>query len=455
MEEKIHLSILGCCCSRNMFNYSTLKDIFKVDCYAFQVLPWACFQPKLNIEESKINKIDEPNFTKRMLHYEINKCALDKIAEARSEYILIDLLTSTFDTLQIFYNGITSYIRNAYLDVPLKKLCVLSEFNNLKYNIIPFDKIDENIIFEGIDLLAEWLKNHYDQKKIIIYKPKYAKVYLNNNFEIVNYPDKEKDIFKKREAFNNIITNRLCKILPYANYFTTPENKLVAFERNIQNSPSALHYIPRNFIEQGNIFLKIMNMAPKKLALDLTDLHYEKQYAEVFEQNKILISQNNDVANNYKENVDGNYITFNSLIKILVARGNSTIIISGKDDVSKYFPLINKKLLGLKIIPKFRDSYVAIINLQTKFIYEKNAQGFLSLKHTINDKFVFIESGGYNSGCNRAAIIYEGKNLALNKRGLNICVFDNLTSELLLGCNCDSYGDPGLKIPTETLLSLI
>lgn len=60
--NKKHISIIGTCCSRELFNNTNLGDIFDVDVYGFHVCPFDLFGDSLNISTEIIRKVNTPQF---------------------------------------------------------------------------------------------------------------------------------------------------------------------------------------------------------------------------------------------------------------------------------------------------------------------------------------------------------------------------------------------------------
>ena len=131
-----------------------------------------------------------------------------------------------------------------------------------------------------------------------------------------------------------------------------------------------------------------------------------------------------------------------SLFDLILKNKNYLTIISGKDECTQGLtPQTINKLLGLGLHfqnLKYRGSYIAII-YKGKTITEKvNNNGPIKiqdkkLKELGIDRVV---SSGFSFG-NNSEIIFQGKNLSLNKRGLNIAIIDD--HNVIKKYNIDTY----------------
>lgn len=102
--------------------------------------------------------------------------------------------------------------------------------------------------------------------------------------------------------------------------------------------------------------------------------------------------------------------------------------------------------LGLNIIPKFRQTYYAIIDGDK--VEEKADDEKLDVTGTLEDGTEYeIISGGYNTGL-AAEVWLNGENKApIKKRGYNIVVYDKSDKKVINSISFDTYsGDPRAKI---------
>ena len=107
-----NISIIGSCNTRNLFNYDILSKNYDIKFYAFQINMWDMFSPSINLPQDIINKIPVENFYRRMINVDINKTALNDIANSESEIILFDFYSIIRPYLLIEYNNNSAYMNN-------------------------------------------------------------------------------------------------------------------------------------------------------------------------------------------------------------------------------------------------------------------------------------------------------------------------------------------------------
>ncbi|MFM2375427.1 MAG: hypothetical protein RLZZ165_524, partial [Bacteroidota bacterium] len=117
------------------------------------------------------------------------------------------------------------------------------------------------------------------------------------------------------------------------------------------------------------------------------------------------------------------------------------IIIAGKDECASapsqatrsYFREIRSSFDSLK----FRESYVLHLN-QGKVIYERHDRGRITYDSP-GKKPVRVRSGGLFAG-NVASISVDGREMALNGRGLNVVVLDQ-SRNVVASAVFDTFAD--------------
>ena len=189
--EKKHISIIGSCVSREMFNSAPLKDVFNVDGYAFKVCVWDLFGERLGFSREDFDKIEMPSFYARMLWYGFEKVTLSEMGGYKSEYLLIDLLNVKHDVDKITYNGKSVYIQdmhNSY-SAYAEKVKKTKPFSELEHERIRAVDIPEERIVSGLEKLAEWALKNYSSDKIIINNFAVAEGYYSLGNKYFPYPE--------------------------------------------------------------------------------------------------------------------------------------------------------------------------------------------------------------------------------------------------------------------------
>lgn len=118
------------------------------------------------------------------------------------------------------------------------------------------------------------------------------------------------------------------------------------------------------------------------------------------------------------------------------------VFISVKDEASRGLTdsmIMAMQSLGLQFDMRnqFQESYIAVIDNEN-VVYETNSDELINYEYIIGHKRVALSSAGYLCG-NVASIQIEGKEYALNKRGLNIAVYDKKNKIVLDSVSFDTY----------------
>ena len=145
--EKKKISIIGTCISRELFNNPVLTDNFSVDCYAFQVCPWALFQDGLKVSKEVVYKAGIEEFTQRICWYELDKTAISEIEKHNSEYLIIDLHAMVGKAVEVTYNGKTIHTQSSF-PVLEKYLSNIENYKIEELKGISYKKIDD---FDSIE----------------------------------------------------------------------------------------------------------------------------------------------------------------------------------------------------------------------------------------------------------------------------------------------------------------
>ena len=127
---------------------------------------------------------------------------------------------------------------------------------------------------------------------------------------------------------------------------------------------------------------------------------------------------------------------------------NKIVVISVRDEASKFIKSFNSKAqLHLNMDISFRGSYVALVDMKRKFIYEEASNKLIDCAYKVSEeKYIDIISAGFNAGNKSSIKINKGKEYSLNKTGLNIAIFHYKTLKLVDSFNVNTYIGTSLKI---------
>lgn len=175
---------------------------------------------------------------------------------------------------------------------------------------------------------------------------------------------------------------------------------------------------------------------------NLADVREMEQYDFMKEQQRLY------KRHVVKTELDNIVYPYEYLQKV-ISSGDYTVFVVGKDDSTEALSADARnefKQLGLSKLAElqFRASYLAIIEAD-EVMYEESALEEREDKKPINKEGFMkngvrfsISSGGYETG-NIASCVIDGKEYAINTRGLNIIVYDNVLQKVVDAAVFDTY----------------
>lgn len=442
--HKKHISIVGSCVSRNLFNTALMKEVFEVDCYAFQRAVWDCFNSSFNLSDDIFDTLPVENFTARMLKYSINKTMIKDLEAANSEYLLIDLHNFFAKTYKLSYKDKYCYFQNTTnFDRKAIESFSFAPFNEMKIEEIK--TLNEQEVIVGLEKFACWVKNHYDENKVIIYISKAAKKVFHNNIYRSYYINKIQDDIKNDfevEKFSLILK----QFIPQAILLPDIGNKTAIFglddDISVLTSPPSEHYSLGDQIEQSKLLLNLLGIQS-----NVTNPYY----SELINVQNALVDATFELNQANKE-----LLTLNNYFNKIENLNDVIIVISAIDESSKMLKYYRqKRLLNIDMKIAWRNSYVAIIDKSRNFVYEKASPEKISYTHNIEGLgSIFVESAGYDAGNSSIISINGCDNISLQKRGLNIVLLNSKTLELIDVAYCDTYEDKNLKVFSNYLMNI-
>lgn len=425
---KKHISIIGACTSRNLFNSYLMKNKFEVDCYAFQRCTWDLFGDDLNIPKEDIFNLNLPEFTARMLWYGLDKVTLQEIKNFKSEYLMIDLHQLRGQIYKVKYdNKVVYFQRSGNLDP--KDIEELK--TNYKYSGITIENvenIDEEIIKDGLNKLANWAKENYDESKIIIHFCKTATQY-RKSYEKEPYVENFIEANNKRGKIVKYYTDYLSGLLPNSIYLENDDNVVAVYNGNddIKNK-----YPPADHLS-GIDCLKTSIKLLKRIDEDFSNKKWEKLLEKEYNFTEELLFRNVNKINSQKEHI----LDLNNYFKNLSNLKDYIVVISVKDEAStnsKYFRAKSKLKISFNI--KYRDSYIAIIDNSKDFVYENSSSEKISYLYEVENNNIEIQSAGFLCG-SHSSIKVNGVEYSPNHRGLNIVLIRKSDFVVVERVGCD------------------
>ena len=443
--EKKHISIIGTCMSRNLFNVEPFCRVFDIDNYIFQISPWTLCYEGLSVDSKVFLSMQIPEFTKRMYEYDINKTVLKEIENKKSEYLFIDLHSIIGSIYKFYYDDKVTYCQSSF-DENTEKLKneLYQHLQNFSFEKFSISNFDKTLIVEGLKKFSIWVTKNFKQENTIIYVPEKADRYFSTKGTIECYDNYR--LNKKIKDDSTLLTysNILHSLLPNSKIYYDCAKKIAQFEIfdtiTDDKTPPSTHFSIYDNLKTGLNILDLLHIQIKEYYQEPIDII---QYA--------LIKQKFDywkLYKKFKNIIDSNNLQIKKYINNIKDLEKIIIIFSVKD--SSHLLKNNLSLLGLKNSLKYRESYIAIIDKSRNFIYENSSLDKMIYNYSVNDTFINIQSAGYNVGnISSVKIGADGENLSLNKIGLNIVIINSKTLEVLDQAHCDTCNDDDLIVDSQ------
>lgn len=449
--DKKHVSIIGTCVSREVFNDPRLEDVFAIDFYAFKVCPFAiCSEEGLGIPLEKLSKANLPEFIIRNLNYDFNKNLLNLLKEKNSEYIVIDLTSLVNDSIfKVTYNQKSIYVQTHEGYHSLVKIRSILG-NSFTFEKVTIDKLDKHIIEDGLGQFANWLNNF--GKKIVVFWPVLSKKYFGFDYKVKSYSEKSLKLFEEKQKNIDMLTEMFTKKLNKPNIIkwsedTTGKNINTDYVDflNKNHEPNPVHITNDGYLDIATRLLAKLR------------LNYKKYYTKGLDYETYKYEYSNNMRSqliNFQERSYNEILcSLNAYTNYLLSLKHHLIIFSVQADCQgriKYWR--NRKALGLNFYAHFRDSFIGVIDTKNNFKYEKFSQDALTYTYNIpnTSESVFVESHGFYA-TNFSSIKYRDKEYSKGKRGFNILVIDLNTMEVEDVANCDTCLDDYLIVDSDKL----
>ena len=431
--DKEHISILGSCVSREMFNSAVLGSVFKVDKYAFKVCVWDMFGESFDIPISAFDKIEMPSFYARMLAYGMNKLAVAELGNSGSRYLMIDLLNLRHDVDKLSYGDKSVYIQDMHNSYSFyeKQISAVEEFKSIKRERIRYSDIPDEMIISGLRKMSDWAKQIWPEERIILNNFAVAEGFYspNNEYCVFDQTSFDDRMYDECERYVEI----LHEMLPEAIVLDRVEGLVAqhALYDKLENPVSAVHFSNESYVRLGENLLNALNLDSRKYYdKPLSPLGYEccslknsylKTASELNKVRKKTISMA-DYLNKYSD--------FDKYI----------FVITSKDSVVFNVP-VQRALASLADmeIPK-ANKVVAVVDKKRKYFDYKTSPNQPQIHYCPCDgeqcKISSYATGwGSTSG---AEIVVGTRTFTFEEKGLNMLIIDSDTFELFDIVNVDT-----------------
>ena len=269
--KKIKLSILGCCVSREVFNYSNDFEIASAVYSSFISL----FENKIDVSLSECSSCISPQFQARNTYLELNKTVFEYLKQQKGDYLILDF----GEVVNEFYNIenedgniVTRVVANPYI----KEILTVKGY---KFSRVSSMNCDISFIVKN---LFDKLFDIYPRENILLNKVSFSRFfYLNNSIcKFLNHYRLTQNNLKKVRVFEDEAE----KYLDKCNVFQPVNNVLSNGEHKYGCSP--VHYFDEDYYFMAHRFREKFGLINDKLLY--------MSYVELFEKERCMLLRNID-----------------------------------------------------------------------------------------------------------------------------------------------------------------
>ena len=180
----VTINILGCCICRDIFRINDHPEKYKVNKFIQSVSPVSIVEKERSREVLSMNSLDyftqRSNFAKRNILHDFNKTVKETIATSPSDYLIVDLCELRFQmvraTLPDGYEFLLT--RTVHVGEVLAARNKVPELAGVDFCDI--FEMDLEEVYKYLKLYAEFLKQNYEESKIILIKNYPSAVHLDD-----------------------------------------------------------------------------------------------------------------------------------------------------------------------------------------------------------------------------------------------------------------------------------
>lgn len=435
------VAIIGSCVSRDIFNDTRLNKIFQVDFYAFQNNIWDLFNKSLDVPKVCIDAIPLENFTRRMIDYDLNKTTIPTLETKPCDFLMIDMFVIWRECLRIKSKDATIYFK-------ANRVRALSEYikkanKDFECDILEYKDVDENLIYNGLTDLANWINKHYKPEQVILHYPIFCKRYWNLDNKLLNYSERDRNNAVTRYGIVKKYTDFLASMIPGCKQLIPEEYNsnacaLYLATDDITGLPNPVHCSPKDLIISATKLMELIGEENKQSLINAMN-------------DEMIIEHNKNVKlAKVIDRTNKNTVTsLNNYINNILDLENQIVLIATKNQASEFLhKFFSKTKLDLNMKIERCQSYVAVIDRQNKLISEDVSDEKVEIRHKNNRREIQVIS---NYKENISSIKVNGVEYSPNRRGLNFVIVNNKTYEVEDSFFCDTYADAYLLIsPTKT-----
>ncbi|MDE7222268.1 MAG: hypothetical protein K2O34_00630 [Acetatifactor sp.] len=452
----VSFNIIADCVSRDICNPLIEKGTAQVLQYTAFSNPFSAVAKKgLEINYDDLTNYACHNFEKRSMCHDINKTVFEYAFQKKSDYLIINMDNST---RALLINDKGHIITNNCM-VRKNRERLNADYGMDDYVELPLNSITDSMWDEALSKFAERILEYYTPDQIILHKFFAVPKFISKSGTINEFAN------KKFIKFANEIVNKTNEIIESKLYnphvIDFPDFVLSDSSHKFGLIPH--HYFNDYYLYGGKALEIIMQKLPakqeKQMLEDLKNessskfeliLHdyYYKEYKNKYNQLRIIktISENKNKYSSEKISDSIKSITDMELyIEALEAlKHDYLIVLAIRDTVGKYFPNIMKKIKEFgftKCSDDFRKTYVGVMS-KGQILCDIAGDEMEDVKYT-NEELKLHSLSSSFSMHNKAQIIIDGIDYAVNIRSYNLVVYDIENHVLIDSLGYDNFWPDG------------
>lgn len=450
--DKIKVTILGSCVTREIFNEIRMNSVFDVSLYAFKVCPFSYFENSLDIPKNLIDSSAIAQTQALNFDFNVNKTLASAIKNANTDYVFIDLYSLVNDGFhKIHFKDKETIIQLDWFSLvfPKVKSYLKKHGFEISEQPISLDQIGKPRILEGLKDLAEFLNSL--NKTIVVVWPKTCTNYFDYDYKIKEYPEESKIRYSKKQILLDEFTSYFVsalnspKVLKWDNFTArlvfSDYTKILKHEGY---EPNAVHLLQENYELLASKTLKLLKIDYKK--------YYNKPFDYHSYKTETLKNEYEKLRSFRDGHIDEIYCHINAYTNYLLTLDHHVLVFSlNGNGYSNLRFWKNKSLLGIKSknlswAIKDKENYIALIDTKNQFIYENKSidSCFYEYKIPNSQKRIQIQCSNKES-----EIVFDNKNYSSNNLGLKFFVLNLNTGAVVYFGNCDIEHDQFMLVKSN------
>lgn len=316
--DKIKVTVLGSCVTREMFNETRMNSVFDVSLYAFKVCPFTCFENSLDIPKNLIDSSAIAQTQALNFDFNVNKTLVQAIKNVNSDYIFVDLYSLVNDGFhKIRFKDKETIVQMDWFGLVFAKVSSYLKKHGFEISEQPLslDQIGKPRILEGLKEFAKFLNSL--NKPVIVVWPKVCTKYFDQDYKIKDYPEDSKIRYNKKQLLLDELTSYLIynldtpKVLKWGDFtarlILSDYTKILKHEKY---EPNAVHLLQENYEWLASQTLSLLNIDYK--------LFYNKPFDYQTYKTETLKNEYEKLRSFRDGHIDGMYCHINAYTNYLL-----------------------------------------------------------------------------------------------------------------------------------------